>query len=180
VSKDVRTLAEHFARSFQGAVLETLGESGAETVLAQLREMTDLSHGAAEPFFSSPAFSVEEKISVLRKVFEKSRTTPALARFVELLISLKHLDLLDDITRAFEVAENERRNEVVARVRTAFPLEPAEKTRLTASLSKITGKTVLLEIEEDPGLIGGVVAQVGSVVYDASIQGYLKRLQEEF
>ena len=29
-------------------------------------------------------------------------------------------------------------------------------------------------------LIGGVIAEVAGVVYDASIQGYLNRLQEEF
>jgi F0F1-type ATP synthase delta subunit len=44
----------------------------------------------------------------------------------------------------------------------------------------VTGKKVLLDVEVDEDLIGGVVARVGSVVYDATIQSYLSRIQEEF
>ena len=48
---------------------------------------------------------------------------------------------------------------------------------LEAELSRLAGKKAKLTFTIDPALIGGVVARVGSVLYDGSVRGHLERLR---
>jgi F-type H+-transporting ATPase subunit delta len=59
----------------------------------------------------------------------------------------------------------------------AAPLTPELQARATAALEKLSGRKVNLTVGVDPGLLGGAVAQVGSVVYDGSLKTQLARLR---
>ena len=72
---------------------------------------------------------------------------------------------------------DERLGVVEASVRTAQPLSADQAEALTRALARRTGKTVKLQWRQDPSILGGVKAQVGSTVYDASIQGQLRLLK---
>jgi F0F1-type ATP synthase delta subunit len=45
-------------------------------------------------------------------------------------------------------------------------------------MAEVLGKTVLLEPRVDPAILGGVVVQVDSTVYDGSLRTQLSRLRE--
>jgi len=51
--------------------------------------------------------------------------------------------------------------------------------RLQQRLAEMTGKTVYLDVQQDPGLWGGLVAQIGSHVYDGSLRTQLAKLRQE-
>jgi len=72
---------------------------------------------------------------------------------------------------------------VRARVTSAQSLDPGQQKELSARLEKATGKQIRMEVAVDPSLIGGVVAQVGSTIYDGSVrqrlQTFKNRLAEE-
>ena len=51
--------------------------------------------------------------------------------------------------------------------------------RIAASLAEATNKKVILDTREDPALLGGVVAQVGNVVYDGSLRTQLESLRRD-
>lgn len=70
------------------------------------------------------------------------------------------------------------RNSVIAEVRSAVPLEDAQRKKLAQALSKATGKKVELKVLVDPSILGGVVAKVGDTVIDGSIKRRLERLKE--
>jgi len=72
---------------------------------------------------------------------------------------------------------NERKGVVSARVTAAEPLSPQELKSLEDKLAGITGKTVNVELETDAGLLGGIVVQMGSTVYDGSIRTKLADLK---
>ncbi|MFH1018529.1 MAG: ATP synthase F1 subunit delta [Pseudomonadota bacterium] len=180
MAQDPKTLAARMAHAFQEAVLEWKGEAAAERIRTQLQEMVALSRGNPGAFFANPVFSADEKKKVMEAILNGQTAEPELRRFLELLVALHQLHLLPDISRAYEEGWRARRNEVRASVRTAFPLEAGDRLRLAEALGRVTGKKVLIDEKTDPTLIGGVVAQVGSVVYDASIRGFLNRLQQEF
>ncbi len=48
---------------------------------------------------------------------------------------------------------------------------------LEAQVSRLAGKKAKLKFSSDPTLIGGVVAHVGSTVYDGSVRGQLEKLR---
>jgi len=66
-----------------------------------------------------------------------------------------------------------------ARVRSAVPLSDAQVDALSAALSRMRGRRVLLELEVDPTLKGGFVVLLADTVVDASVTTQLKRIRDK-
>jgi len=64
-----------------------------------------------------------------------------------------------------------------AGVTTAHALSEAQAKTLTEHLSSRTGATVRLRLHQDASLLGGLKVQVGSTIFDASLQGQLHQLK---
>ena len=73
----------------------------------------------------------------------------------------------------------ERRQRVVAEVRTAVPLDDSLRDRLAEALGRATGKQVEVKALVDPSVIGGVVARVGDQVIDGSLRRRLELAREQ-
>jgi F-type H+-transporting ATPase subunit delta len=86
---------------------------------------------------------------------------------------------LPQISRAYRDLVDADRGQVRGRVRTAVPLTADERGALAGALGRaLGGRQVLLEERQDPALLGGFVAEVGSFVLDGSIDGQLARIRE--
>jgi F-type H+-transporting ATPase subunit delta len=72
----------------------------------------------------------------------------------------------------------EERQEAVAEIRTAYPLDDDHRTRLAQALNRATGKRVTVKEVVDPAVLGGAVAVVGDTVIDGSIRHRLEQLRE--
>jgi F-type H+-transporting ATPase subunit delta len=70
-----------------------------------------------------------------------------------------------------------RRGEVKARVTAARILSDDQIARLETALRNVAGAKVSLEIFIDQSLLGGLVVQLGSRMYDSSLRTKLQRLQ---
>ena len=57
------------------------------------------------------------------------------------------------------------------------PLAEAKVALLKQRLAQVTGRTVTMTTKVDPSIIGGVVARVGSTVYDGSVATQLDRIK---
>lgn len=67
-----------------------------------------------------------------------------------------------------------------AKVEGAVPMTPALQQSLQANLTRIYGAGLNLVFSQNPALIGGLRVQVGSDVYDGSVQARLAALGEQF
>ncbi|MGE3705444.1 MAG: F0F1 ATP synthase subunit delta, partial [Vicinamibacterales bacterium] len=56
-------------------------------------------------------------------------------------------------------------------------LAPERAQTIQRRLAEVTGRTVNLTTRVDPGLVGGMVARIGSVVYDGSVTTQLRKLR---
>ena len=72
----------------------------------------------------------------------------------------------------------DRQNVVRAEVTSAEPLPPSAFRRSNSGSPTMTGKRVSMTAKVDKDIIGGVVARVGSTVYDASIATQLEKIRE--
>lgn len=70
----------------------------------------------------------------------------------------------------------QRQDKLVAIVTAARPLDDAELTRLRAALAKIYSRAVVVHLEVDPALGGGLTVRVGDEVIDGSISGRLRAI----
>ena len=71
----------------------------------------------------------------------------------------------------------DRRDKVVATVKSAVAFTPEQTRRLVAALNRIYGREVSVHLEVEPDLVGGVRVQVGDEVIDGSIAGRLETLR---
>lgn len=62
-----------------------------------------------------------------------------------------------------------RRGRVVALVTAAIPLADAQKERLAASLARLVGRPVHLNIDVDPSVLGGVRVQIGDEIIEGTV-----------
>jgi F-type H+-transporting ATPase subunit delta len=73
---------------------------------------------------------------------------------------------------------DERGGVVAANVTTARPIPEELKNTLHETLAAATGRKVRLSFTTDETIIGGMVARIGSTIYDGSVQSHLERLSE--
>jgi F-type H+-transporting ATPase subunit delta len=84
---------------------------------------------------------------------------------------------LPSIADVFHYERETGQGSVSATLTAAASLTPELEARAATVLRKLTGRKVNLTVQIDPGLLGGAVAQVGSVVYDGSLKTQLVRLR---
>jgi len=86
---------------------------------------------------------------------------------------------IEEMAREFErlVAREERRLDV--ELTTAYELSDEEAQDLIRQIEQASGRRVEAKRRVDPGLIGGLVLQAGSLRLDASVRGRLNRLRRE-
>jgi F-type H+-transporting ATPase subunit delta len=127
----------------------------------------------------NPVFTGSEKRAVLGKILPRVTPTLAVQRTAFLLLERQRIVLLPAIARAYRELADAHTGRVRARVTSAQPLGDAALDRVRRSLERRTGKHVILETVVDPGVIGGVVAQVGDLVLDGSIRTQLAALRQK-
>jgi F-type H+-transporting ATPase subunit delta len=106
-----------------------------------------------------------------------SPVTTALVSFVVGAGRSRDLPAIIDALVARAAAE---RDQVVAEVRSAIPLDAGQRERLAAALGAHTGKQVSVKVVVDPSVLGGLVAQIGDTVIDGSVRHRLEQLREAF
>ncbi|HEX6286680.1 MAG TPA: ATP synthase F1 subunit delta [Acidimicrobiia bacterium] len=117
---------------------------------------------------TDPQLPLERKQAIVDELLG-GRASSLTVGVVQLLVSQNRASELPAIASAVAGAAAASRDRAVAEVRSAVPLDEATVQRLTASLSRATGKDVEVKVIVDPSVIGGIVARVGDTVIDGSI-----------
>src|SRR2546423_14739558 len=121
-----------------------------------------------------------EAKSLFRTCLVHARLDENRARLaVQMLITSKprgYIGILMQFERLLKL-EQERHT---AKVESAVPLLPDLQSGVRNSLTRIHGEGLNFLFQVDPSLIGGLRIQVGSDVYDGTVEGRLKRLQDIF
>jgi F-type H+-transporting ATPase subunit delta len=112
--------------------------------------------------------SPERKAALLADLLE-AKTTPAALRLITEAVTHSRGRSLERVLAEFGRIAAERRNRLVAVVRTAVDLSEQQKTRLGAVLSAQYGRDVHLNIEVDPSVLGGISIRVGEEEIDGTI-----------
>ncbi len=174
----IETIARRYATALADVVLKT-GET--ETVKNELKAWEQLISGNAElrSVFANPSIQRAGKERVLSSLIEKVKPSKTTANFLRVLLENNRLTELGHINERFDTVLEERGGSVIAEVASVRELSIAQANELKANLERLTGKQVKLNYSIDPSLIGGVVTQVGSTIYDSSVRTQLENLKEE-
>lgn len=124
-----------------------------------------------------PLHPAPQRRAVLRAVAERMGASPLLRNFLSFLVDQRRLVDWDAIQAEFARLADEAAGLTQVRVRSASPLSDAQRERLQRALERKSGGRVALEVEIDPALLGGAVAQVGDLVYDGTLRTQLRQLR---
>jgi F-type H+-transporting ATPase subunit delta len=150
--------------------------SEALTSLASLTTSND----ELRKLIASPTVPPAAKRAVMIGILDAGGITlDEVRRLVGLLADHDRLAILDQVATAFSERVLEAQKVAHADVVTAVPLTPASRAALAAALGKASGKTVTMTERVDPSIIGGVVATIGSFVYDGSIAHQLNKMKKQ-
>lgn len=107
-----------------------------------------------------------------------SRASDLTVEAVSLIVNLGHASDLPAIVDAFVSKAAASRAKAVAEIRSAIPLEQKTLDRLTAALSRISGKELEVKVIVDPDVVGGIVARIGDTVIDGTVARKLESLRQ--
>ena len=124
-----------------------------------------------------PLYPAAQRRQVLDALVEKLAASSLVKRFYSYLIDQRRLVAFEAIEAEFVRLADEAAGRAKARVRSAQPLTAEQLARLTRALTAKAGRAVELELEVDPTLVGGLVAQLGDTVYDGSLKTQLGQLR---
>jgi F-type H+-transporting ATPase subunit delta len=126
---------------------------------------------------TNPQLPLERKQGIIDDLIG-GRASTLTVGLVSFVVEVGRAVDLPAIVDAFIARAAGSRAKAVAEIRSAVPLEPEVLDRLSAALSRATGKDLELQVIVDPSVLGGIVARVGDVVIDGSVARSLASLRE--
>ena len=115
---------------------------------------------------------------VLKTVTDKPELSNVMKSFLLLLFDKGRIGFLSSINQFYGKLADELKGIARASLVSATELSAETVEKIRQTLSQKTGKEVVLDIEQDPGLIGGIVTKIGDLVLDGSIRTQLNNMRE--
>ncbi len=179
------SIARRYARALADILFEArlAGEKKRAEVQRVKQQLTDFAallkqHAPLRNVLLSPAVEKEEKLDLLDHLRQRLKQSELTRNFLAVLLDHRRLDLLEPMLAAFDREVYARLGIVPVEVTTAFALDGKQKRLLEERLSKLSGSEVELRFRENPEILAGVVARLGSTIYDGSLRAQLRRLQQ--
>ncbi len=171
------SIGRRYAKALFGLAVDdgTVDAVGAE--LEALLAAATANDGQVMAVMVNPGFTSPERRAVLDAVIPRLSLSPVVTNFVHLVLDKDRFAALPNIAREYRALADEAANRVRATVITAAPATPALQASVSRALGAATGKNVIVEMQVDPNLLGGMVARVGSKLYDASLRTRLEEIQ---
>jgi F-type H+-transporting ATPase subunit delta len=168
--------AERYAR----AIFELGSESGQLDRLTQ--EIAEFASSFQEQaglrrILENPVLEETVRERVLRQVARHSQYSPLATNSLLVLLRRRRLGELPAIARRLRSLADEKNGVSRAKIVSAGSLPESYFNQLKQRLESALGKRVIVEHEEDPSLIGGVLVRVGDNTFDGSIKGRLEELE---
>jgi F-type H+-transporting ATPase subunit delta len=168
------------ARRYAQALFTVAKERQAdEEINDQLRILSEIiaRDRSLRGFLGTPRIAPERKDEVLRRSLGGGAHR-ALAEFLVLLRRKGRLRLIDEIADKYREVFEEDRGIVRAQVRTAVAMTADERRRLIRTLEARTGRTIVLQEDIVPDLIGGVLVVAEGQIIDGTIRHQLDLLRD--
>ena len=171
---------EGVAKSYAKALFALAKErQQAEHIGTELQRLAEVVAGELADFLGRPWVAAAAKRATAAEVASRLEVSTLARDFLALVAAQNRVDHLQAIAAAYRDLLDADQGRVRARVRTSVALTAEERAALSARLSRaLGGKHVLLEEEVDQTLLGGFVAEVGSLVLDGSLDGQLARIHQ--
>ena len=175
----MRTSANRYAKAlFDVALAEKADLAKINQDLTAIAELVETNKDLALAASRAGVPDAARK-ALIEQVADRLGVAPQVKKLLVMLVEKRALVMAKDLAESYQERLLAHQNIVRAQVTSASPLSPEKTKALEESLSKVTGKKIELSVSVDPELLGGVVARIGSTVYDGSVKTQLQRMRQE-
>lgn len=161
-----KALFELSANEIQQKFLEEL------TLVVELLSVPEL-----KGFYLSPVIQINEKLRLLEETLKVLPISSDMKQFIQLLVVKKRLGIIKKISQKYQELLDQSFGVSRGRIRASRVLRADELTNIEQVISHVTNQSVELEFELDSEIGGGIVAQVGTYMFDDSLTSHLRRLK---
>jgi F-type H+-transporting ATPase subunit delta len=174
----LRTLSNRYARALLDVAAK---ESDPQKVEQDLASVVNAiaANDDARRVLGHPALPPATRRNIVDAIAKKAEAEAPVAKLLVLLADRGRLEILPQLLESYRERLRAHRNIVSASVVSAAPLSPEHVAALERRLAALTGKQMQVEVTTDPSLIGGIVARIGSTVYDGSIKTQLEKMKQQ-
>ena len=172
-----RMRALRYARALLDVALAEANPVVVEQELAAAAELFK-GHAGLWKVMTNPAVASPKKRAIVDSILPQLGVSPVVQKTLQMLASRDRIALLPEIVDAYSSKLMDRQQVVRASVTSAAPLPGDRVKALERELTGITGRKVVMSAGVDPAILGGVVTQIGSTVYDGSVKRQLEKIRE--
>jgi F-type H+-transporting ATPase subunit delta len=169
------------ARRYAKALILIGKEDGnTETYREELAGISELveREKTLEQAINNRLYNTEGRKKVLGSIIDKVGLSRVMKSFLILLFDKGRFAYLSSINDFYQKLADEIKGVSRASLVSATELSSETIEKIRATLSEKTGKDIILDVEEDPGLIGGIVTRIGDLVLDGSIKTQLLNMRQ--
>lgn len=177
----VSVVASRYATALVDVVTAPGSTVEGSQATAQLRAVEDAVKESPQlrSIFQNPAVSSARKRAVVGRIAEKLGLSRQIRNFLFVAADRGRIGQLSEIREAFETLLDQKLGFIRADVTSAKTLDDSSKQQIEAQLARLSAKRIRPYYAVDPALVGGVIARVGSTVYDGSVRGQLESLRRK-
>jgi F-type H+-transporting ATPase subunit delta len=168
------------SRRYARALLEVAGPQGSADAVADELESLSAALAVSDDLRNvlfNPAFDRQQRQLVVEGLIGALKLGATVGNLACLLVDRDRFRHLGAIAQSYREIADEQAGRARASVRTAVALPAEIAPKLEVALSAAVSRKVSLETRVDPGLLGGAVAQVGSLLFDGSVKTELENLR---
>ncbi len=125
----------------------------------------------------SPTFPLEKKTAIVTDLCGLLELNDGMKTFLTLLVEKDRISYIPQIILNYRKFADEISGVIRAKITSANTLSEDRADALKKGLEQQTGKQVVLSIETDKSLIGGLQAEMDGKLFDGSVKTQLKRIE---
>ncbi len=170
--------AAPYAKALYDLVLESYPEREEKTE-AELWAVAEVVREVPEFLRAllTPALPQEAKEALIETVLDELGIEQPTRRFIHVVQRHYRLEHMADVAEAFRGLVDRRHGRFRATVEVAGPTDDAVRKAIVEALVQRTGGQVIARFVDNPGLLAGFKARVGSEIFDGSLVGQLEQLR---
>jgi F-type H+-transporting ATPase subunit delta len=172
-----RASATRYARAlFDVALQESIVERAEQDLASFAALLTQ--HPSLQSTLTHPAIPGQKKRKVTEELASRLGLSTPVSKVLMLLAERDRLGIVLDLLEIYRERLLDHQQVIRAEVTTAEEMSSERTTELRDRLARATGRRVTLTTRVDPGILGGVVTRIGSIVYDGSLAAQLAKMRE--
>ena len=169
------------AKKYTKALAESIkNDEEYKKIRAELEQFLDFlsSDQKLQAGLETMLFGFTQKLEILSIYRSETGISEKTFNFLRILIENNRMSYLESMVEIFEDQWFESRDIEKFVLISAVELDQYQENRLKERLKKVLNKDVVFEKEIDSSLLAGIKLMKGSIYYDFSIEGNLKKLRE--